>query len=464
MNNTAKNAIGHGIGSGVEYINQLRSDQLLANLSNQDANLEKAINELNQLRSIISGKLQGSDRTVHGIIAEHTQVNFNNARAYVVGKEATYFKELDLASPVDYWNGDTPIQSKFLGGATADGLQTIKNTLTNKQYGIVAHLEKYPNFLRNGGIYEVPKDQYEYAINLLSKPTSELSKADYNTVQSIREFEKINNVNFEDVVKPSVVKYNDVQKNVINNTIDNEEANILKTDELKRQEMSLQAKATFKQGAQTAAISAAVEGTIAFGVTVLIKFKQGKKIGDFTEDDWKEIFMNTADGTLKGGVRGASVYALTNLTKANAAVATSLVTITIGAISLTAKFAKSEITSKEYLDGLQQLSVETGVTAATAAIGQALIPVPVVGALVGSLVGSAILGEIQKTTAMYLQESQFLVDIEKTYAIVTEEIYDSTQVFIKTINSMAIQHDVFIQQQTSDKQLTNKLNTLYNSI
>ena len=146
MNNTTTNAIGHVIGAGVSYINQLRADQLLANLNKQDINLENALSELNQLRNIVAGKLQGSEKSVHGIIAEHTQVHFSNARAHVIGKDATYFKEPDLSSPIDYWNGDTRIQSKFIGGVNLDGLQTIKQTLTNKQSGIAGHLLKYPDF------------------------------------------------------------------------------------------------------------------------------------------------------------------------------------------------------------------------------------------------------------------------------------------------------------------------------
>lgn len=464
MNHTATHAIGHGISSGTVYINQLRSDQLLANLSMQDTNLENAIAELNQLQNIVAGKLQGSEKSVHGIIAEHTQVHFNNARSYAAGKEAVYFKEPNLASPIDYWAGDTPVQSKFIGGADKDGLQTIKQTLTNKQTGIASHLHKYPDFLKNGGIYQVPKDQYEHAVTLLSKPASKLSKADYNTVQSIREFEKANNVKFEDVVKPSVVKYGEVQKNVIENTIDHEEEHILEIDEAKRAELKNQAKASFKQGIQTAAVSAAIEGVTNFAVTVVEKFKKSKKICDFTQDDWKEIFANTAGGTLQGGVRGASVYALTNLTKANAAAAASLVTVTFCSISLTSKFAKGDLTSREYADNLQQLGTETGVTAAASAIGQVLIPVPAAGALVGSLVGSVILGGIQRSAARCLQDSQFLIEIEKAYAGTAGEIYESTQTFVNSLKILDSQHKDFSKKQSLDNELTNDLHSLYHSI
>lgn len=464
MKNTTNNVVGQGIGAGVGHINQLRADQLLDNLNKQDMNLENAIAELDTLRSVVNGTLQGRDNTIHGIIAEHTQVHFSNARAHVVGKEPTYFKEPDLGSSIDYWNGNTPIQSKFIGGANSDGLQTIKQTLTNKQTGIAGHLSKYPDFLKDGGIYQVPKDQYEHALDLLSKPTTELSRADRNTVQSIHEFERDNNVKFEDVVRPSVAKYGEVQKNVIGDTIDKEEASIVKTDEIKRVELRNQAKATIKQGAQIAAVSAAIEGTLSFGISVITKFKQGEKINDFTEDDWKEIFLNTAGDAVKGGGRGASVYALTNLTKANAATATALVTITIGAITLTAKFAKGELSPKEYTDNLQQLGVETGVSAATAAIGQALIPVPVVGALVGSMVGNVILGGIQRAAARDLQDSQFLVDIETAYTGTAGKIYESTQAFVNALDILAFQHEDFLQKQILDKKSTNDLKSLYDSI
>lgn len=464
MKYTATNAVGQGIGSGVAYVNQLRGDELLVNLNKQDINLENALSELNQLREVVAGTLQGSEKTVHGIIAEHTQVHISNARNLVTGNEATYVKEPNVASSIDYWDGNIPIQSKFIGGVNRDGLQTIKQTLTNKQYGISGHLSKYPNFLKEGGIYQVPKDQYEHAISILSKSESELSTADFNTVQSIREFEKANNVKFEDVVKPSVAKYGEVQKNTISNTINKEEKSIVKTDQTQRAKYCDQAKATIKQGAKVAAVSAAIEGVANFGITIVSKFNEGKKIGDFTEDDWKEIFVNTSEGTLKGGVRGVSVYAITNLTKVNAVAATSLVTVTFGAISLTTKFAKGDLSSKEYVDNLQKLGVETALSSITAAIGHTLIPIPVVGALVGSLVGSAILGGIEKSATRELQESQFLIDIENAYVGIAGEIYESTQTFLNLLKVMEFQHNDFELKKIRDSQLTNELNSLYNTI
>ena len=464
MKNAATYAVGHGIGAGVAEINQLRSNQLLANLRNQDMNLENALNELAKIREFCSPAnhqhILGSVATKHGEVAEHIQVGFANADRFIVGDQATHtFEGVGRLADADYLKNGLPVQSKFVQ--------------TDNSFSAVAeHLNKYPDFLAKGGTYDIPADHYEQIQEWLSLSTDQLNKlpksANGNVarrvVEKIRKFELENNVKFEDVVNPAQISYDEAQLSAVEKTIAMKEGNIKDVDLAEREKFRMAAKATIKQGAQVAAISAAIEGVTNFGVTVLTKYKQGKKIGDFTEDDWKEIFANTGTGALKGGVRGASVYALTNLTKANATVATSIVTVTFGAISLTTQFARGQITSREYADSLQQLGAETGVTAAGAAIGQALIPVPVVGALVGSLVGSIILGDIQRIAANHLQGSQFLVDIESAYAGTAEVIYESTQTYLNALQVLAKQHEDFAQKKKLDNQLTGDLTSLLDSI
>ena len=60
------------------------------------------------------------------------------------------------------------------------------------------------------------------------------------------------------------------------------------------------------------------------------KRKSGKKFNAFDEEDWKEIAATTGKGTLKGSIRGASIYTLTNFTATPAAVASAMVTATFG--------------------------------------------------------------------------------------------------------------------------------------
>jgi hypothetical protein len=456
IKNSENLAIGQGMGSGIAYINQLRADELLANLNKQDINLNNALHELQQVRDTVAN-LKGNEKTIHGLYAEYVEVGFNNADNLVLGKPPTHLKEPDIHSPIDYYKNGQPIQSKFINGPD------IENSLTSR-YGIEGHLQKYPDFLKNGGKYQVPKDQYEKTIELLSKPSSQLSRTEYTTVQKIRDFEKANNVKFKKVIEPSVVEYKDVQRGKIENTIDKEETNLRNISEDRNEQFRLKARPSLTQAAQVTAISAAIEGTLSFALSVSGKFRQGKKIGDFTEDDWKDIFKNTSIGTVRGGARGASVYALTNLAKINAPVAVALVTVTFGAVGQTIKFAKGEITQKEYIDNLQRLATETVVSGVGAAIGQAVIPIPVVGALVGSLVGSAILGSIQKVADRHLDDALFYRDIERAYYSMTEIVEDSNRTFEQALVILERQHEDFAQKRQQDIKGSDKINKLIDNI
>ena len=55
-----------------------------------------------------------------------------------------------------------------------------------------------------------------------------------------------------------------------------------------------------------------MEGGTAFAMAIAKKLKQGKRLRDFRTEDWREIIGDTFAGTLKGGVRGGAVYAMSN--------------------------------------------------------------------------------------------------------------------------------------------------------
>jgi hypothetical protein len=353
--------------------------------------------------------------------------------------------------------GDTPIQSKFIQGTD------IRNCLT-KDSGIKGHLEKYPDFLKNGGKYHIPKNQYEETVKLMAKPPSQLTSSELNTINKIREFEAVNNVSFEDVIEPSVVDYSEVQLGKIADTIENEEVNIDKIDDAERAKYQMQARPSIKQAAKVAVVSAAIEGVMSFGATVYEKFSQGKKLNEFTDEDWKEIFKNTGVGTVRGGARGASIYALTNLTKVGAPAAAAIVTFTFGAMSQTIKFAKGEIDQGEYIDGLQRLAGETTFSAIGAVVGQTVIPIPVVGAIVGSLVSTAVLGSIQKAAGDHLQDAMFLTAVEKAYYGTVNDMLNASEVFEKALCTLDMQQRDFNHKRKIAGQLNDNLDKLLEEI
>ena len=101
-----------------------------------------------------------------------------------------------------------------------------------------------------------------------------------------------------------------------------------------------------------------------------------------------EIAKESGIGTLKGGARGVTIYALTNYTATPAAVANALFTASFGIASEANKYRNGEISQEEFLWNAEVLCVEVSVSALSSAIGQAVIPIPVLGAVIGNVAGT----------------------------------------------------------------------------
>lgn len=371
------------VASWITYLNQIRLDNLIERLNKQDINLEDALNELAELKEFISdpSHILGSNATKHGEIAEHMQVNFQNARRAIQGLTKEYtFDGVGRTAPEDYLKNGQQVQSKFYNG--------LKQTLFNN-HGLLEHMETYPDFIKNGGSYDIPKDQYEKMLELLDKyksNPSQLSITDYNLAKKIDEFLKNKGLELGKDINPTVTDYKDVQQGVAKNTVDNEEKNIKKEDEKQRKKAYDDSKPSLKEGAKAAGISAAIEGGVTFCMSVAKKRKQ-KSFSEFTEDDWKEIGLDTGKGTLKGGVRGGTIYAMTNFTATPANVASAYVTAAFGVVSQVKALERGEVSEEDFIINCETVCLDATVSAIASLAGQVLIPVPVLGAVIGNIAG-----------------------------------------------------------------------------
>lgn len=383
FNRTIQSTQEQAVASWITYLNQVRLDNLINRLNQQDINLEDALNELAELKEFISNPLHilGNDKTKHGEIAEHMQVNFQNARRVIKGLAKEYtFDGVGRTAPEDYLKNGQQVQSKFYNG--------LKQTLFNK-HGLLEHLETYPDFIKNGGSYDIPKDQYEKMLELLDKyknsPT-ELSTSDYNLAKKINDFLKNKDLKLGKDINPAVADYKEVQQDVAKNTINNEEKNIKEEDRKQRKKAYDESKPSFKEGTKAAGISAVVEGGVTFCMSVAKKRKQ-KSFSEFTEDDWKEIGLDTGKGTVKGGIRGGAIYAMTNFTATPANVASAYVTAAFGVVSQVNALERGEISKEDFVINCETVCLDVTVSAIASLAGQVLIPVPVLGAVVGNIVG-----------------------------------------------------------------------------
>ncbi len=362
----------------INYLNQLRLDELFDALSKQDMNLENALIEMNKLKkSIVSevvDKNRGGNKGMHGFIGERVQVYIENARKLIEGLSQDY-NLIDDNGPTDYMRRSIPIQQKCVQNKF--GLDAIKE-----------HAEKYPGFIDNG-IYQIPKDYYEKLKKLAVLKTNEAGKltgSDYRIWKEIQDLQNEYRVGFEKI-EPMVADYSEIQAGKFDDTIEREKESLKnKSQELKDNAYE-KSRPTLKEGAKVTAVSAAMEGGVSFCLKVIGKLKSGKRLNEFTEDDWKDVGLTTAADTAKGGIRGASVYALTNFTATPANVASALVTATFGIVSQANQFGKGSIDSEEFIINSEIVCLDVSISAISSILGQIAIPVPVLGALIGNVVG-----------------------------------------------------------------------------
>lgn len=374
------------IASWTDYLNQCRWNELVERLSLQDANLENALKELAELKSFIGdpSHILGSSLTKHGEIAEHMQVNISNARNAIVGLERTYtFEGVGRTAPEDYLNNGLQIQSKFYNG--------LRKTLFGS-HGLSDHLKTYPDFVSNGGSYDIPKDQFDEMkriLDLYKNNRSQLSSTEFTLAKEIDAFLESSGLRIDEDINPAVVDYKQVQILAADDTVKAEEKSIRKTDKERRLMAQEDTRATVQEGLKATGLSAAIEGGMAFCLSFAEKRKK-KPIVEFTSEDWESIGIDTSAGAVKGGIRGCTIYVLTNFTQTPANVASGYVTAAFGVASQIRSLEKGDITDEEFVINCETVCLDAAISTVASFLGQTLIPVPVLGAVIGNVAGELI--------------------------------------------------------------------------
>ena len=386
----AKSTQEQAVASWIDLLNQMRLDELVAKLTAQDTNFTGALNELQELKIFVANldHILGSLKSKHGEIAEHVHVNISNARRIIEGLAPEYtFEGVGRTAPEDYLFNGIKVQSKYLNG--------LVNTLTNDN-GILGHLSKYPDFLKEGGIYHIPRDQYDAMQKILSMSDEEVNKASREVraiVQKLKDFQEQTGVDLNSgSIQPAIGNYDEVQLGKIDDTIDNEEKSIKDKDHERREDAHQQSKPSLHEGLQTTVVSAAIEGGMSFCLGVVNKHKSGKKLSEFTSDDWKDIGVDTAKGGGKGAIRGASIYTLTNFTATPAAVASALVTAVFGVAAQARLLHQGKISEEDFIINSEVVCLDVTVSAISSILGQVMIPIPILGAVIGNVAGMFMYG------------------------------------------------------------------------
>ncbi|WP_228512630.1 nucleotidyltransferase domain-containing protein [Clavibacter sp. VKM Ac-2872] len=190
-------------------------------------------------------------------------------------------------------------------------------------------------------------------------------------------------------------------------------------------------------GLLSEAACSAAHAILAHRLTVVRKRRAGTRLQDFTSEDWAEIAGDSGKGFLTGGIRGLSIYSLTNFTATSAAVASAMVTAAFGVAEQAHRLRTGEIAEVEFLENAELVCLEAAVGALSSFVGQALIPVPVLGAVIGNTVGmimhSAVSDALSRREAAliegYLHEQR---ELDERLAAEHQELIDELDASMAT--------------------------------
>lgn len=438
---TIDNNVEQGIASYVDYLNNIRLTDLMNTLESiltneTDKLSDLAIKSANALSNLDWAKIEinnlidsnrGGDTRVHGFISEFAETGIRNARGVYQGLQKSVVL-LNDNGPADILLQGKEVQMKFY----ANILEEIKQA---------SNYDKM--------IMLFPRDHVEVIEKIMSgAKTVEfngnvLSSSQINNIRKAIEDESaLRGVSYDKWLESSVLKYKDVQKGTIDQTLTREvndvnrqtaqqKTNIKNEADSERLRAHQEAQPSFGEASKVAGIGAAVQGGLNLGIFVYQKHKNGKEIWDFDIEDWKECGVNTAKGSIKGGISGYAIFGLTNVCHLAAPSAGAITSGAFGLSNAIIKYRKGDVDTDGFIDLVTLNAIDATGAAIGAAIGQTVIPIPVVGALIGSIVattalslGKGVLNKHEIGVINLYQERiiAFVDELDKEYQIKLDEL------------------------------------------
>ena len=367
----------------VDMLNQIRLDHLLQRLVEISSRRDNAIAEIETLRTDIVKLIdsnRGGIKGAHGFIGERVQVVFCNARAIIQGESPLYYL-VDDNGMTDYLRGDVLIQQKACISDKALGLTHI-----------LEHADKYPAFLDQKGVYQIPKDFYEIYTNYVGMTKESAGKLLKDEYRMWRRVQSFHDTAPDIKVEPMVVTYSEIQAGNVMDTIERETNRIEKFCRDQENLAKIACRPTWPEGIRVTVTSAAIEGLVDGGLSLAEHTLQRKKICNLDKRDWTEIGIDAAKGVGKGAVRGAVTYFATNLLKLPAPIASAGVTAAFSIKREMKHLRDGDITEQQFGYAVLEAIADTTVGAISAELGKRLIHIPVVGPLVGNAIGMFIWG------------------------------------------------------------------------
>lgn len=374
----------------VEYLNNLRIEKMVNNLTIQQNNFNNAMDVFDSILKDAAETIgdgtkgpRGGTQRVHGFLAEIMENGFDNADKLFHGDEKTSFW-VNNNGPSDLIKDGVDVQLKFI--RSAPGCLDA----------ITEHLDTYPDFLRYGK-YMIPRDMYQKIEYYLSISEAQANKMPTSTGEfSLKDWKKINEF-FSDgkvplnKIEPASFDYSDSQLGKYESTIQTKIDSTIEKEQEIESSIKFAHRATAAEAIKVGATSAAFSGAATFISEIFLTKKRTKKtVSEFTDEEWNLILKKTGLGTAKGAVQGVSMYALSNAFNMNVFFANGLITCSFGLAGLIYQKKKGGMNREDFISGLENVFLSSAISTVSSMLGSMFIPVPYLGAIIGNTIGSLI--------------------------------------------------------------------------
>lgn len=367
-----------------------RAGELAGALREQDRVFLGAMRELQAVRDFVGTpeNILGRAATKHGEIAERVHVGVSRAWDVLHRRAPTAtFDGVARTGPADYRVDGVDIQSKYYNG--------LRNTLD----GVASHAEKYPGFPDGPGRYHIPRDQYGQLDELRRTGKIEgLSDRSARVLQGrVDDLGQSTSRPADELIEPGEASYAEVQRGRVHDTLRD------RKDRLTQENEEIGRTARVEHGPSTAGFvkSVGLGGMVGGGVgltqAVWIKYREGRSPfrGEFSIRDWQDVGVGGSAGAGGGAVAGGALYLLTNSTALAAPFAGSLVSGLMGIGALLRDHYAGTIDGEQFVEMSHIVAMDAAAVGLASAAGQTMIPVPLLGALLGGLAGKLVTTALQ---------------------------------------------------------------------
>lgn len=278
----------------------------------------------------------------------------------------------------------TGAQMKFLGASETDptGEGNAARALEKLQS------KKFQKYLDADAKIDVPSDQYDKIIQEANDKIDDLSKQLENQKQA---------ENGEQVKKlqERIDKLEKIKKNLRKSNVSSDEAVFARLHPKLSTAMDV-AKISHRAGIQTAETSAIIGGSVSIVKNIVAVCKGEEEAEEAVKNVAKDTATTAAVGygtgftgaAIKGAMQNSKSQYVRALSKTN--VAGTIVAVTVSATKTMTRYFNGEIDGVECLETLGEQGTGMIASSMFAVIGQTVIPIPVVGGLIGGMVGYAL--------------------------------------------------------------------------